>query len=124
MRIVQHNVSDAAQLKLAVLQAFSELGPVQLHCWAHGRVVFFLLPLAVLDILHVDVKEHVRQTVVNVRAMRMRTRVTRVSAAWHVDGQSAGYRFLLLASLQLIFFYFKIRSKNKIKTTPANSRIQ
>ena len=124
MRIVQHNVSDAAQLKLAVLQAFSELGPVQLHCWAHGRVVFFLLPLAVLDILHVDVKEHVRQTVVNVRARRMRTRVTRVSAAWHVDGQSAGYRFLLLASLQFIFFYFKIRSKNKIKTTPASSRIQ
>ena len=75
MRIVQHNVSDAAQLKLAVLQAFFELGPVQLHRWAHGLVLFLLLPLAVLDILHVDVEEHVRQTVVNVRAMRMRTRV-------------------------------------------------
>ena len=99
MRILKHDVRDAAQLELAVLQAFFELGPVQLHRWAHGRVVFLLLPLAVLDILHVDVKEHVRQTVLNVRAMRMRTRVTRVSAAWHVDGQSAGYTFLLLALL-------------------------
>ena len=100
---MQHNVSDAAQLKLAVLQAFFEPGPVQLHCWAHARVVFLLLPLAVLDILHVDVKDQVRQTVVDVRAARIHTRF---GAVWHVDGQSAGYEFLLLALLR---FYFILK---------------
>ena len=98
MRRLEYDVCNAAQLELAVLQAFFELGPVQLHCWAHGLVSIVLLPLAVLDILHVDVEEHVRQAVVDVRAVR-----TRVGAALHVDGQSAGYKFLLLALLR---FYF------------------
>ena len=120
MRIVKHNVRDAAQLELAVLQAFFELGPVQLHRWAHILVLFVLLPLAVLDILHVDVEEQVRQTVVDVRARRMHTRV---GAVWHVDGQSAGYEFLLLALLRF-YFISKYAPKKKIKTTPANSRIQ
>ena len=118
MRIAKHNVRDAAQLELAVLQAFFELGPVQLHRWAHILVLFVLLPLAVLDILHVDVEEHVRQAVVDVRAVR-----TRVGAALHVDGQSAGYKFLLLALLRF-YFISKYAPKKKIKTTPANSRIQ
>ena len=100
MRILEHDVRDAAQLELAVLQAFFELGPVQLHRWAHGLVLFVLLPLAVLDILHVDVEEHVRQAVVDVGAVR-----TRVGAALHVDGQSAGYKFLLLALLQFNFLF-------------------
>lgn len=92
---------NATQLELAVLQAFFELGPVQLHRGARGLVLLVLLPLAVLDILHVDVEEHVRQAVVDVRAVR-----TRVGAALHVDGQSAGYKFLLLALLRFYFFYF------------------
>ena len=96
MRILKHDVRDAAKLELAVLQAFFELGPVQLHRGAHGLVLFVLLSLAVFDILHVNVEEHVRQTVVNVRVIHTRTSV---GAALHEDGQSAGYKFLLLALL-------------------------
>ena len=106
----KRQVRDAAQLELAVLQAFFELGPVQLHRGAHALGLFVLLSLAVLDILHVDIEEHVWHTVVNVRVIRTRTSV---GAALHVDGQSAGYTFLLLALLLFIFFYFSIRSKKQ-----------